>query len=99
MSHAYDTWADGNLDPQPAHFDQVPTAERDTCINTLKDVVRLADENMPATEALFRIRKIALATLTTFGEADGLAGPCEETEIVEPASGWFSDDDGPDQAA
>jgi hypothetical protein len=97
MSHAYDTWADGNLDPQPAHFDQVPTAERDTCINTLKDVVRLADENMPATEALFRIRKIALATLTTFGEADGLDG--SEQDEAEPASGWFSDDDVPDRAA
>jgi hypothetical protein len=56
-------------------------------------------QGLPAAEALFRIRKIALATLTTLGEADGLAGPCEETEIVEPASGWFSDDDGPDQAA
>ena len=90
MSHAYDTWADGNLDPQPAPFDQVTTAERDTCINTLKDVVRLAHENLPAAEALFRIRRIALATLTTFGEADGLAGPDQDEE--EPASGWFDDE-------
>jgi hypothetical protein len=96
MSHAYDAWADGNLDPQPAPFDQLTTAERDTCINTLKDVVRLADENLPAAEALFRIRKIALATLTTFGEADGLAGA--EDEMDEPATGWFADEP-PDTAA
>jgi hypothetical protein len=93
MSHAYDSWADGNLDPQP--FPPLPVdldaAERDACLNTLKDVVRLTDEDLPAAEALFRIRTIALATLRTFEDAEG-------PEKEESFGAWFEDDP-PDSAA
>jgi hypothetical protein len=104
-SHAYDAWADGNLDPLPM---DLSAAERDTALSTLKDVLALTGEDLPDADVRHRVAKIARATLALFGEtdgdpladADGFAeiGPQLQEEMTEPASGWFEDEP-PDTAA
>jgi hypothetical protein len=90
MSHAYDSWADGNQDPQSDDG-------RQAAVNTLKDIYNLTTEDLPARVAVARVRSIARAALERFGAPvgdDGLAGE----EMSEPATGWFEDEP-PDTAA
>jgi hypothetical protein len=84
-SHAYDAWADANLDPLPM---DLSAAERDTALNTLKDIYNLTTENLPAITVVARVQATARATLQLFDvpiSDDGLAGdpPVDDEGVVD----------------
>jgi hypothetical protein len=84
-SHAYNAWADGNLDPQPDEGQQA-------AMNTIRDIYNLTTEDQPAQVAVARVQSIARAALERLGV------PVADEEISEPATGWFEDEP-PDTAA
>jgi hypothetical protein len=64
-SHDFQFWQDHNAEPLPYDMDQ---AERDTAVNTLREILALTGENLPDSEACFRVGAIARATLAALEE-------------------------------
>jgi hypothetical protein len=85
-SHAYDAFADANLDPQP--MDRQANAERDTAIATLRDIVRLTEENLPPTTVAARVQAIARACLSRLG----VPVPVEVEDLGGGSGQCFPDD-------
>jgi hypothetical protein len=70
-SHAFDAFADGNLDLQPDDGQQA-------AVNTLRDILALTAEDLPDAAVVSRVQVIARAALERFGgvpDLEDLGGP------------------------
>jgi hypothetical protein len=72
-SHSFQDWQDNNLDPQADNGQQA-------ALNTLRDILALMQEDLPATTVAARVQAIARAVLDRLGvvpvpEVDDLGGP------------------------
>ena len=89
--HAFQDWQDNNETPDNGHAP-------DAAVNTLRDILSLAEENLPAATVAARVQVIARACLSRLG----VAVPVEVDDVGGPSGLQFPDDEtayiGPDLA-
>jgi hypothetical protein len=87
-SHAYDAWADGNIDPDERWGQTDCGRNLDAAVATLRDIVSLTEEGLPAATVADRVQAIARACLSRLG----IPVPPAVEDLGEPCGQCFPDD-------